>query len=119
MMYLEDLADGWYAVTNTDLGVGLAVQFPRDLYRYLWRWEVFGGNPGYPWWGRTYNLGLEPFTSATNRGLAQAIEDGSALWLEPNSSVESVVRVTPYLSNLGVTGVSPDGAVSLRTTDEE
>jgi hypothetical protein len=119
MLYLGDLQDGWYAVTNTQLGVGLAVQWPVDLYRYLWQWEVFGGNPGYPWWGRNYNLGLEPFTSATNRGLAQAIEDGSALWLDAGSTVESVVRVTPYLSNLGVTDVSGDGIVTLRTTSDE
>lgn len=120
LMYLGDLADGWYAVTNTDLGVGLAVQFPADLYRFVWQWEVFGGNPGFPWWGRTYSLGLEPFTSATTRGLATAVEDGSALWMEPGASVESTVRVTPYLSRHGVTAVDDSGVVTLRNdTDDD
>jgi hypothetical protein len=120
LLYLGDLADGWYAVTNTDLGVGLAVQFPADLYRYVWQWEVYGGNPGYPWWGRTYSLGLEPFTSATTRGLAAAIEDGSARWIEPGASIESTVRVTPYASRHGIQGVDESGAVTLRTgTDDD
>jgi hypothetical protein len=119
LMYLGDLADGWYAVTNTDLGVGLAVQFPADLYRYIWQWEVYGGNPGFPWWGRTYSLGLEPFTSATTQGLAHAIDDGSALWVEPGGSVQSTVRVTPYLSQHGVTAVDDSGVVTLRTENDD
>jgi len=113
-LYLGDLADGWYAVTNTQRGVGLAVRFPADLYRYVWQWEVFGGHLDYPWWGTTYSLGLEPFTSATNRGLQAAVDDGSALWLDPGASVESELSLTPYLSTVGVSHVDESGSVSLR-----
>ena len=70
MSYVTDMPDGWYAVTNGRRGVGLGVAFPQDLFRYLWYWQSLGGGYGYPWYGRTYNVGIEPFTSYTNEGLA-------------------------------------------------
>jgi hypothetical protein len=110
--YIDDLVDGWYAVTNRRLGVGLAVRFPHELYHHLWYWQVFSGGSGYPWWSRTYNVGLEPFTSATNRGVQAAIDDGSALWMEPGDTVESVVHVTAFMSSSGVRSVDCDGTVA-------
>lgn len=80
----------------------------------MWQWEVLGGHLDYPWWGRTYSRGLEPFTSATNRGLQGAVEDGAAVWLPPGGQLESAVRVTPSLSHIGVSHVDKLGAVTLR-----
>ncbi|MHB8340178.1 MAG: DUF4432 family protein [Mycobacteriales bacterium] len=114
LVYIEELAGGWYAITNTASGVGLAVRFPRDLYPYLWYWQGSGGGAGYPWWSRTYNVGLEPFTSATTAGLAAAIEDGSAVWLAPGASVTGELRLTPYLSRGGVQTLTDSGSLVLR-----
>jgi hypothetical protein len=114
LLYHDDLEDGWYAVTNPDLGIGVGVRFPRDLYRHVWRWEVFGGAGGYPWWGRTYSLGLEPFTSATSRGLAAAVDDGTAVWLEPGESVRSRVLFTVFAGSTGAVGIDADGGVRVR-----
>jgi hypothetical protein len=113
MAYIEGIEDGWYAVTNCELGVGLAVRYPADLYRYLWYWQVFSGGSGYPWWGRTYNIGLEPFTSATNQGIEAAIADGSAVMLGPGESLSSELRLSAYVSSRGVGGVDGDGRVSV------
>ena len=75
---------------------------------------MFGGGGGYPWWGRTYSLGLEPFTSPTTLGLAAAVDEGSALWLEPGECVRSRVLMTVFSGSRGVVGVDEDGAVSTR-----
>jgi hypothetical protein len=112
--YIDDLDGGWYAITNTELGVGLAVSYPRELYKHLWYWQVCGGPFRYPWWGRTYSLGLEPFTSATNRGLRAAVRDGSALLLEPSRPLVSELRLTAFRSTTGVLGVTPTGDVRTR-----
>lgn len=48
------------AAVPTTTGEGEALWL--DVY-----WQVFNGPFRYPWWGETYNIGLEPFTSATNR----------------------------------------------------
>jgi hypothetical protein len=110
--YITDLADGWYAVTNTRTGVGLAVRFPHHLFRYLWFWQMFGGGVGYPWWGQTYDIGLEPFTSYPNLGLAEAIENGSALTINPGETIDAELRVTAYNATSGVSEVTADGRVA-------
>ncbi len=112
MAYITDLPAGWYAVTNTALGVGAAVRYPADLYPNLWYWQVFSGGAGYPWWGQTYNIGLEPFTSASNAGLGAAVEDGSARVIGPGETIDSELHFSAYRSFLGVADVAADGTVT-------
>jgi hypothetical protein len=113
--YVTDLADGWYGVTNTATGVGVGVRFPHELFRYLWYWQMFGGGDGYPWWGQTYNVGLEPFTGWPNLGLTEAIDNGSALWVPAGGTLDAELRVTAFAAEgaKGVAGVSPTGEVTL------
>ena len=114
MSYVTDMPDGWYAVTNGRTGVGLGVAFPQDLFRYLWYWQSLGGGYGYPWYGRTYNVGIEPFTSYTNEGLQQAVENGTALVLGPGERVEASLKAVAFTGSKGVERVNPDGSVVLR-----
>ncbi len=112
MAYIRDTPEGWYAVTDTKRGVGFGAAYPKDLFRYLWYWQSFGGGFGYPWYGRTYNIGLEPFTSYTNQGLAQAIENGTALTVEAGQRVEASYAAVAYTGGERVRRIAPDGAVT-------
>jgi hypothetical protein len=114
MSYVTDMPEGWYAVTNRRTGVGFGMVFPKDVFRYLWYWHDFGGGFGYPWYGRTYNLGLEPFTSYGNEGLASAIENGTALKLEPGQRIEVSQKAVAYTDAQGVERINPDGSVVKR-----
>jgi hypothetical protein len=111
MSYVTDMPEGWYAVTNQKLGVGFGVSFPKDLYKYLWYWQSFGGS-GYPWYGRTYNVGLEPFTSWDNMGLVQAVENGTALTLEAGQRITTSHKAVAYTGSERVQRIAPDGGVS-------
>jgi galactose mutarotase-like enzyme len=119
MAYFEQMPAGWYALTNRNRRLSLVVEYPVELYRYLWYWQVFGGGTGYPWYGRNYNIGLEPFTSATNGGLASALADGSAVPLGPGESLHSRLRLTAIRSEWGVTDVDSDGSIVLRSARNE
>ncbi len=112
--YIGDLAGGWYAVTNPDRNLGFAVRFPEDVFRYLWYWQVFGGGHGYPWWGRTYNVGLEPFTSYPNDGLEEAVRNGSALRVGAGETIDAELHVTAFASRAGVISVDDDGSVQTK-----
>ena len=114
--YVTDMPEGWYAVTNQQLGVGFGVWFPTEVYRFLWYWQSLGGGYGHPWYGRTYNVGIEPFTSYTNEGLVNAIENGTALLVQPGERIDASVRAAAYESRTGVRSISPQGTV--QTKDE-
>jgi hypothetical protein len=105
------MPEGWYGITNTEIGVGFGVSYPVSHYKYLWYWQSLGGGTGYPWYGRTYNIGLEPFTSYTNEGLANAIENGSSLIVQAGQAVTSSLSAVAFESHKGVSSISPAGRV--------
>ena len=112
--YITDMPEGWYAITNQKLGVGFGVTFPTDVYKFLWYWQSLGGGYGHPWYGRTYNIGLEPFTSYTNEGLQAAIDNGTALHLQPGEEVTAPVRAVAFESSAGVESMTPGGVVTTK-----
>lgn len=116
MAYVTDMPDGWYSLTNQKTGVGLAVKFPKDIFRYLWYWQSLGGGYGYPWYGRTYNIGLEPFTSFANNGLESAIENGTVVNVEPGQRLDASLTTIAYTdANKGIVGINEDHTIIKRT----
>ena len=112
MSYVAEMPEGWYAVTNRKMGVGFGVHYPAEHFRYLWYWQNLGGAFGYPFWGRYYNVGLEPFTGFGNGGLAGAIENGTAVTMEPGQRLEATVKAVAYTGDQRVERIDPDGTVT-------
>jgi hypothetical protein len=56
----EDLPDGFLAVRNPGLGVGLALRWDRQVFPFVWCWQAFGGMHGYPGWKSLYYLSVQP-----------------------------------------------------------
>lgn len=83
VVYLTGLTDGWYELARPD-GATVRVEWDVAVLPYLWLWHEFGETTGYPWWGRAYVVGVEPFSSYPTNGLAGAVANGTALELAPN-----------------------------------
>ncbi len=62
LLFLKDFEDGWLAITNREKKVGIAYLFDPAIHPAIWMWQMYGGGAGYPWFGRAYALGLQPFT---------------------------------------------------------
>ncbi|HEX2312823.1 MAG TPA: DUF4432 family protein [Thermomonospora sp.] len=77
---------GAYDVVDPATGLGLAVRWDDSVLPYLWMWQELGASRDYPWWGRAYVLGLEPFAGYPTGGLAGAVANGSALALGPHET---------------------------------
>jgi hypothetical protein len=89
VVFFKELTEGWYTIHNPNLGVGFGMTWDASLFKYLWMWQVYGGHNDYPWYGRTYNVALEPFSSYPPAGVPNAIKNGSALILKPNQVIET------------------------------
>lgn len=96
LVALGDLREGRYTVSNPNLDLGVTVTFPESIFEFLWYWQPFGGFETAPFFGRNYNVGLEPCTSIPGSGLESAIENGTARTLDPAESerVEIEFRTT-------------------------
>ena len=60
---LRGWAPGWAAVRNPALGLGVGVEWDPAAFPYVWCWQAYGGAWGYPYYGRTYHLAVEPFNA--------------------------------------------------------
>ena len=109
MVFLEGIADGWYAVTNTARRVGFALRYPADVFKVLWYWQVYRGGRDYPWWSATYNIALEPCTGYPM--LMHAAARGEALSLGPGESREIDLMAIAYDGLDSVSEVSSAGEV--------
>lgn len=111
MAYFTGMDEGWYAVHNKDSNIGFAVTFPTDVFPYLWYWRNLGGGWGYPWYGRCYNVGLEPCTSWDNRGLAHSMDNGTARRLPAGQTVSARITAGAFSGKGEVEGVDARGRV--------
>ena len=96
VVIFKELEEGWYLINNLNQSVGFGMAWDKKLFRYLWMWQVYGGHNDYPWYGRTYNVALEPFTSYPPAGVQNAIKNGSALILKPNQIIETDMVAVAY-----------------------
>ncbi|MCH7734286.1 MAG: DUF4432 family protein [Chloroflexi bacterium] len=110
MAYMTGQSEGWYAVTNEKTGVGFALSYPAEVFKYLWYWRSFGAF-GYPWYGRTYNVGLEPCTSFDNGGMDSALENGSVRRFEAGETVSATIKAIAFRGTGEVARVAPEGII--------
>ncbi len=111
VLFLDQLKAGWYAVTNTTKQVGFGMTWDLSVYPALWFWHVYGGAYNPPWYGRTYNIALEPF-STTRVTLPESIADGTAHVLEPGQSLATKYCAIAYTGVTGVKNISSNGEIS-------
>jgi hypothetical protein len=110
--YLYDFKRGWVAVTNTNRQIGFGLAWDHSVFKYMWLWQALGGGLGYPWYGRTYNLGIEPWSSYPCSGLQESIKNGTALQLKAGQSLDSWVTATAYEGKETISFIARDGTLT-------
>lgn len=109
MVFLSEMSDGWFAVTNTARRVGFAMRYPVDVFKRLWFWQVYRGARDYPFWSSTYNIALEPCTSLPV--LCRAVERGEAMRLGAGESLDIEMAAVAFEGLSKVRAVSDEGNV--------
>jgi hypothetical protein len=95
MLYLSGFAEeGWYEVHSNERTPAFRVSWDARQMPYLWYWGEYGANDHFPFWGRHYNIGLEPFSSFPDGGLPLAVKNGRALHLAPREERAFTLRAT-------------------------
>jgi hypothetical protein len=110
-LQLTDLAGGWFAVRNERLGVGFGMSWPLSVFPALWFWQAYGGAYTAPWYGRTYLIALEPFSTAQPT-VVDAIQDRSARLIPPGETLEASYVAAAFEGITAVAGIAPDGRVT-------
>lgn len=116
MAYFADFAEtAWYALTNTALGFGVGLAWPRAVYPYAWFWQEMHATPVFPWNGQAYVMAIEPSTCFPGHGLAAvARQTGTVRTLAPGATMSVELCAAFYDSRTGVARLAADGTVQLK-----
>jgi galactose mutarotase-like enzyme len=115
LAYFENFEAGWYGITNTNLGVGVGLVWPREIFPFAWFWQEMHASAGFPWYKSVYVMAIEPFTSIPGQGLVNVIDKtGTQRTLKPGESVQAELRAVFYESKTGIQRIEPDGTALLR-----
>ena len=107
MKYLLELEDGWYALLNPKLDLGIGVRWDKEVFSCVWMWNELHYNSSVPWYGRAYAMALEPVSS-----LPLARERATRLLLlEAGKTIETEMRLTTFEGIKSVTNVTPAGKI--------
>ena len=82
---------GYAAVRNTVLGLGVGIEWDASVFPYVWCWQAYGGSWGYPYYGRTYHVAIEPFNAPIG-SLEDAVRMGTGGRLGPGERVSTSLR---------------------------
>jgi galactose mutarotase-like enzyme len=81
LAFLRGFAQGKYSIANPRSDLSFQLTWENKVFPYLWYWQVTRGAFGYPWYGNTYNLALEPHSSLFPM-LERAIEQHHTIKLD-------------------------------------
>lgn len=90
LIFLSELEEGRYEIINNKLKLGFYMEFPLSVFKYIWFWRVAKGSFHYPWYGRTYNIALEPFSSLPV--LSDAVKRGDQLKIDAGKSLHAEIK---------------------------
>jgi galactose mutarotase-like enzyme len=84
---VSGLSNGKFSILNQKLNLKFTLEWPVKLFPYLWYYRNLKSN-GYPYYGRSSFIALEPCTSLRS-GLSTQVKNGDVLTLKANSSVSA------------------------------
>lgn len=110
LAFLRDFDPAWIAIRRLDNVVAVALSWDAAIFPYAWLWYELEATDDAPWHGRTRLIGLEPSTTCSANGLADAARRGERLLeLRPGVPVTATVRLQVFQPAGPVTGISADG----------
>ena len=93
VLLVSGLSEGWWKLRNPVENLTLGLSWDAAVFPYLWCWQMYGGHWGYPDYGRSFALGLEPFNCPI-LPLAECVERKLARILGAGQAVTTALEFT-------------------------
>jgi len=104
-VYVNDLREGWCAMTDTAREVGFALTFPKEVFPFVWLFMPAGG------WRGIQTVILEPCNTCP-KDLDVAWQRGAIGTLAPGEVLNCQTSALAYAGVKRVTRIDQDGSVA-------
>ncbi len=112
LVWLKDLRESWYALTNPVLGLGAGIVWDGSVLPYVCMYIEAGGLQGYPYYGRCYHAMIEPNSSYPAIGLTNVIQTtGTQIGFDPGQRRTVELRAVIYEGSEHVSSIDRQGGV--------
>jgi hypothetical protein len=89
--------NGWFTLTNTELGFGVRMDWDAEVLPHAWFWQECHATAGFPWFRRAYAVGIEPANVLPGTGDANGTyRRGDAALLDPGQAKTADLRMTRF-----------------------
>lgn len=110
LCFLSDFESPWISIRRMDDAVAAVLSWDATVFPYAWLWYELGGTPDGPWFSRARLIGLEPNSTCSANGLADAQRRGGRLLtLQPGVEMQASIRLHVFKPKGEVAGVGADG----------
>jgi hypothetical protein len=110
LCFLSDFESPWISIRRMDDAVATALSWDATVFPFAWLWYELGGTPDGPWFNRARLIGLEPNSTCSANGLADAQRRGGRLLtLQPGMEMQASIRLHVFKPNGEVAGIGADG----------
>lgn len=100
LCFLSDFDSPWISIRRRDDAIAVALSWDATIFPYAWLWFELGGTADAPWNGQTRLIGLEPNSTASANGLADAQRRGGRLLtLLPGVEMTVIVNLQVFKPN--------------------
>jgi galactose mutarotase-like enzyme len=117
MLFIDELQDHWYNVFNEQEGLGFAIAWDRQVFPYLWLWQVHHSVQQDRRKDHVYVMALEPQSSNVPI-LTNAAAEGKAPILMAGQSVEAWQTVVMHHTREHVKFVTKAGKLIFKQAAE-
>lgn len=114
LAYLTDFHQGWYGITNTQLGFGIGLTWDTATFPHAWYWQEMFSSPGFPWYKSVYVMAIEPNSTIPGNGLVAAMQENAHRTLGAGESCDTEFRAVFYKSTTGIVRIDRAGLVTHR-----
>jgi len=95
LAYLSGFSEWAYYALQTDQ-LGFAVTWDPTIFTHLWYWQERFASQDAPWWGSTYAVGLEPWTSPYFADPEKAVVDDKLFKIDPGEIISTKLSASIF-----------------------
>jgi len=91
-IFIYNLKEGKYKIINKKSKLFFSMKWDKNIFNSVWFWQMFGGGRGYPDYGRSYVIAIEPWIGYPNYG-EKAFKEKRTLKIKPHEEIETEIIV--------------------------